>query len=152
MGSLAFTRKKTSHRTAMVAPLHGALVLLAFVLHLHRNWYLVCCDELLGTCCHVWIFCNHSNEISQVCDSICDLHYACTVDADVGWHVCDDQGSSSSDTWPGMLREQNQLGAWSRYVFQLLRAFLQTVRGQLLLESKRLIETPAKTIRFAGNG
>merc|ERR1712217_896124 len=89
MGSLAFTRKKTSHRTAMVAPLHGALVLLAFVLHLHRNWYLVCCDELLGTCCHVWIFCNHSNEISQVCDSICDLHHACTVDADVGWHVCD---------------------------------------------------------------
>merc|ERR1712061_453038 len=98
------------------------------------RWYLVCRDELFCPCRYVWIFRDYSNKVSQVCDAIRHLHHACPVDADVSWYVCHNQGSFPSDPRRGMSREQNQFGAWSCHVLQLLRALLQAVRGQLLLQ------------------
>merc|ERR1712224_974678 len=50
-----------------------------------------------------------------------------------------------------MSREQNQFGAWSCHVFQLLRALLQAVRGQLLLQIQRLCKLAAQAICCLGH-
>merc|ERR1712113_805427 len=66
-----------------------------------------------------------------------DLHYLAAVAADAGGHVCDDQGRAVPDRGRGVSREQDQLAHGLDHVCELLRALLQALRGQLLLEVER---------------
>merc|ERR1711974_475092 len=74
-------------RAAMVAPLHGAAVLLALLLGAHRDRCLVRVHELLGALHHVRLLRGDGNAVPQGGLALCHLHHLAAAQMLVGMFV-----------------------------------------------------------------
>mmetsp|Transcript_49797 Transcript_49797/g.132083 ORF Transcript_49797/g.132083 Transcript_49797/m.132083 type:complete len:274 (-) Transcript_49797:164-985(-) len=137
-------RQEACDRTSVVASFHGAVVLLAFVLHAHRHRSLVRGNELLCALDHVRLFCPHGHQVPQVRDALCNVHHSRPTVADGRGDVCHRQGRTLRVFRHAVQREQDQLnpGAWD--VFQLLRFVSDPLHRQLLWEEEEEPGTPAE--------
>merc|ERR1712203_564871 len=127
-------RRQARDRTAVVAPLDSASVLLALVLGADRHGRLVRVHELLGALDHVRLLRDHGDAVPQGRNAVRHLHHSAAAGADAGGHVRDSEGRAVPGRGGRVPREQDEFGAWLEHVRELLRVVLQALRRQLLPE------------------